>query len=282
MQQRVLHRHHYSISIGNYVIVTLLQVFALLKIVSETRLLKMNGYQLLCLLPVLLIIGGFTPVPLHADAYCWQAGHNPAFTGPPKVEQVDIRHVKVSWFGLVSMRECADQFLVKFWPKNNPQGWELTEMLPNDSNEVVIGVVPKVDYTFQAIAREDKGAIIGVDYNKSPQTDFKTSVYNAEVKPSPQVPHEVPEAPAGRQPENVWPQDETNKQQILPKSEEEGILLGLSLELLAIIVVCSVVLLLIVVGLIYKLACSKKTDDEDDYDEDDDDDNDGEKEKLEA
>jgi hypothetical protein len=31
-----------------------------------------------------------------------------------------------------------------------------------------------VKYTFQAIAREDKGTVLGVDYNKSPSVDFRT------------------------------------------------------------------------------------------------------------
>jgi len=37
------------------------------------------------------------------------------------------------------------------------------------SNYVDITVVPKVKYAFQAVAREEKGAIGGVDWNKSPQ-----------------------------------------------------------------------------------------------------------------
>jgi hypothetical protein len=41
-----------------------------------------------------------------------------------------------------------------------------------------VKVVPKVDYQFQAVAREDKGPIVGIDWNKSPLTDFKTSMHN--------------------------------------------------------------------------------------------------------
>lgn len=63
-----------------------------------------------------------TPVVQYAQAYCWEPGKNPSFTGPPVVEQVDIRQVRVSWFGLVSQRNCADQFLVKYWQKTSPQG----------------------------------------------------------------------------------------------------------------------------------------------------------------
>jgi hypothetical protein len=45
------------------------------------------------------------------------------FTGPPKVEQIDLATVRVSWEGLVTQRECADQFLVKYWQRTNPQSY---------------------------------------------------------------------------------------------------------------------------------------------------------------
>ena len=38
-----------------------------------------------------------------------------------------------------------------------------------------IKVIPRVEYTFQVIAREDKGSFLGIDYNKSKTTTFKTS-----------------------------------------------------------------------------------------------------------
>ena len=70
-------------------------------------------------LALLYILATLTPVAV--NAYCWEPGKNPEFTGPPKVEQIDIRTVRVSWFGLVKMRECADEFLVKYWQRNDPQ-----------------------------------------------------------------------------------------------------------------------------------------------------------------
>ena len=38
-----------------------------------------------------------------------------------------------------------------------------------------IKVIPRVEYTFQVIARENKGSMLGIDYNKSELTTFKTS-----------------------------------------------------------------------------------------------------------
>ena len=115
-----------------------------------------------------------TPVSI-VQAYCWEPGKSPYFTGPPVVEQVDLQTVRVSWFGLVEMRECTDQFLVKYWPTNNPQSYDLTELLSPQVSSIVIKVSPRVEYQFQAIAREVKGSVLGVDYNKSDITDFKTS-----------------------------------------------------------------------------------------------------------
>ena len=59
----------------------------------------------------------------------------------------------------------------------------------------------------------------------------------------------------------------------------------LSLELIGIIAVCSLVLILIFIGIVYKLACAKKSSDELDDEEEEDDDSDDEspeKEKLEV
>ena len=115
-----------------------------------------------------------TPVSI-VQAYCWEPGKNPYFTGPPIVEQVDLQTVRVSWLGLVEMRECADQFLVKYWPINDPQGYRLTKLVNPQVNNIDIKVSPRVEYQFQAIVREDKGSVTGVDWNKSDITDFKTS-----------------------------------------------------------------------------------------------------------
>ena len=113
-----------------------------------------------------------TPVSI-VQAYCWEPGESPYFTGPPVVEQVDLQTVRVSWFGLVEMRECTDQFLVKYWPTNDPQGYNLTKLVDQQVNSIDINVSPRVEYQFQAIAREDKGSIS--IRNKSGITDFKTS-----------------------------------------------------------------------------------------------------------
>ena len=102
-----------------------------------------------------------TPVP-QASAYCWEPGKNPKFTGPPKVEQVNVRKVRVSWFGLVEMRDCADQFLVKYWPSSSPSNYMTTTLVNNDVNAIDVEVTPFVPYEFQAVAREDKGLIGGI------------------------------------------------------------------------------------------------------------------------
>ena len=134
-------------------------------------LLKIN--MRLTIVPCALLFIILAPITL-VNAYCWEPGKNPSFTGPPVVSQVDYQTVRVSWFGLVQMRECTDQFLVKYWQKNDPQGYNLTQLLNPQVNSVDIKVVPMVDYEFQAVAREDKGSIAGVNWNKSPITAFRT------------------------------------------------------------------------------------------------------------
>ena len=51
-------------------------------------------------------------------------------------------------------------------------------MTSDDSIDIT--VTPKITYQFQAVAREDKGVIGGIDWNKSPTVEFKTSTSNRE------------------------------------------------------------------------------------------------------
>ena len=184
-------------------------------------------------------------LPQDVRPYCWQVGWNPGFKEAPKIQQLTLAKVRVSWEGIVENRECVDQFLVKYWKvrgvilaKNGRErGWEegykLSEQVDNTINFTDIDfLTPKARYMFQAIAREDKGAIGGVEYNKSPATLFKTSLNSASRDP------------------------------LIP---------GVSNELLFIIGIASLFGLVVVVGLVYKLTGyqPKIIIVEDDDDEDD-------------
>jgi len=122
-------------------------------------------------------------VPL-VSAYCWQAGQNPYFTAQPIVQQVDLRTVRVTWEGIVEYERCVDNYIVKYWQKSNPQGYKMTELIDKQHYTTDIIITPKVNYVFQVITREDKGALLGIDYNKSDRIEFKTSSYNSNVKPT--------------------------------------------------------------------------------------------------
>ncbi len=59
-------------------------------------------------------------VPLSSGT-CWEPGRNPSFRGPPRVEQLTIDRVRVSWTGLVDSDACADNFVVKYWQRLFPR-----------------------------------------------------------------------------------------------------------------------------------------------------------------
>jgi len=226
-------------------------------------------------------------VPL-VSAYCWQAGQNPYFTAQPIVQQVDLRTVRVTWEGIVEYEKCVDNYLVKYWQKSNPQGYKMTELIDKQHYTSDIIITPKINYVFQVIAREDKGGLLGIDYNKSDQREFKTSAYNSNVKPTTPKPAREPAvAPkaTGTDNGNIESPDSRQDQQVVKEENSGKLLAGFNIELIAIIIVCSIVLLLILVGLVYKLTCAKKTediDDDDDEDEHDDDGDDFEKERLDV
>mgnify|MGYP007048359737 FL=1 len=160
----------------------------------------------------------------------------------------------------------------------------MTQLIDKQHYTSDIIIIPKVNYVFQVIAREDKGGVLGIDYNKSDQKEFKTSAYNSNVKPTTPKPAVVPKATVADNDNIVGPASDLQDEVV---REENGgkLLAGFNIELIAIIIVCSIVLLLILVGLIYKLTCAKKTediDDDDDEDEHDDDGDDFEKERLDV
>lgn len=118
------------------------------------------------------------------DGYCAGAGANPGFRSAPHVEQVKLTSVLVSWDGLVTRPECADQFLVKSWLYLVPNDYKISELLTTDTfSYVVEDLMPGNQYMFQVVAREDKG-LLGKDWNKSPPTRFSTSPTNPTVRPA--------------------------------------------------------------------------------------------------
>jgi hypothetical protein len=202
---------------------------------------------------LLYLVISFVPL---VNSYCWEIGRNPGFNGTPKVEQVDIQTVNVTWNGIATQTKCADQFLVKYWESTSSLDYHLSDQVNNDVFSIIISVTPKVKYVFEVIAREDKGAIGGIDWNRAKKVEFKTSNFKKRnVEGTPKVE---------------------------PRSFNQIKKAGLpfNIGLVCIIIVCGVVAVLIAITIIYKLTCYKKSkfknskdfEDFEEYDEDEDED----------
>jgi len=140
---------------------------------------------------------------------------------------------------------------------------------------VDINVVPKVKYAFQAVAREEKGAIGGVDWNKSPQAVYQTSTTGGqeytggERTPFARFDNEKSELKGVRVTESdAFDYDTT----VGPKVRGWG----MKLEIFILSCVGLLVLLLITVGVIYRFGCAggKKLDEDEESAADSDDDGD--------
>lgn len=219
-----------------------------------------------------------TTLVLGANGYCWQVGYNPGFTGPPKVEQISIDEVRVSWEDIVTNRECTDQFLVKYWPRTSPQAYETSDLVPPETSYMQVKVTPKVTYQFQAVAREDKGLVGGIDWNKSPIVNFKTSRVNEEVPKLSQPTVDIsPRIEDVGKNSNGSPSDlsvQAIKEANLdpPPGHDQIKVAGMSLFMFVGIVIGSLLLLVILIGIMYKLATAKrKMKALDDVDEDEED-----------
>ena len=147
---------------------------------------KMKNFQVVCnhlyyLLILVLILSEL--IHHQADAYCWQSGWHPSFISDPKVSQISLGKVRISWVGVVKQRECADSFLVKYWRTSTPSNYKLTDPIdPIDIDYIDLDVTPKVSYLYQVIARKDKKLLI--DYNKARPVPFKTSWSHTQPPPS--------------------------------------------------------------------------------------------------
>ena len=137
----------------------------------------MHNYSPLIVALALGSIGG-------SKSHCVQDGLMTGFTGPPSVEQMKSDQVRISWKNQVEYRECADDFVVKYWMKNQttfPGGMEYAisdlscrrPLIDASCDSVDITVEPGIVYVFQAVAREARGPVVNSNY--SPSIEFKTS-----------------------------------------------------------------------------------------------------------
>ena len=103
------------------------------------------------LLPLLVAVMVMVRLP-SVEGYCAGLGANPGFRGPPLVEQVTLTSVRVTWSGLVTRKECADQFIVKSWLARNPNDYKMSNLLPTTQFSFVVrDLVPNQDYVFQVL-----------------------------------------------------------------------------------------------------------------------------------
>lgn len=187
----------------------------------------------------------------HVQGYCVGIGSNPGFSGPPEVQQINFTTVLVSWEGLATQKDCADQFLVKSGLVASPTDYKLSEMLSTDTFHMVItDRIPEQKYFYQVIAREDKGWK-GVDYNKSPETLFTTSRRKGNLKTNllPPKPAQIYTTPPTVQELTEGMEYETEAPVSSLKNEESSLVN----EYLVWIVVGSLAVILIIVGLVYNI-----------------------------
>ena len=142
--------------------------------------MKSRNYRYIAVLHILILCNSLKLV----NSYCWQAGWNPGFNADPTVTQITITSVQVSWKDIVKNVECADQFVVKYW-KLGTTNYKLSDLVATNIEAVILkGITPRVEYNYQVVAREDKGALLGIDYNRAPVVKFTTSRLAPNVKPS--------------------------------------------------------------------------------------------------
>jgi len=221
------------------------------------------------------------------SSYCTWAGANPYWVGAPNVEQVTLTSVRVSWHGLLKRDDCADSLIIKHYKGTNTGDYFMSEPQKVSTNSYIVqDLQPSQAYTYQVIAREEKG-LLGVDYNRSPKTIFTTNKRNVHIDRNDPLPTTV-----GTQQGDIQVTDNPGEATgVAPiyGYEPKTTVVGLQLELFMGIVIGSLVVSIIVVGIIYNCVRKKEGEkdleldssigfEDDDDEEDDEDDEDGEDE----
>lgn len=210
-----------------------------------------------------------------ANSYCPGPGANPSFVKGPKVEQVSLTSVVLTWTGLVKQDDCADQFLVKWWNRNDPGSYELSDMLTTSTTSYQVnGLSPHRSYAFQAIAREDKGWL-GADWNKSPTVYFTTTRLNPTVAPVTPKDVKHPRVDDREHNDELYDEysglreEEEKAGKHRPLTEEEDTVLSFDFLVIVGIILGALLAVLIAVGIVYNIAKKKAGDEEEeDYSSD--------------
>ena len=96
------------------------------------------------LLPLCLL---FVPC---IDCYCKTLGANPDWKSAPMVEQISLTKVRVSWRDIIIRKDCADNFLVKYWPVMSPHEFTMTSPMSTDTLEIDISDIrSRREYEYQ-------------------------------------------------------------------------------------------------------------------------------------
>merc|ERR1719180_343491 len=223
----------------------------------------------------------FTVLP-SCQGYCKSLGWNPSFNGPPLVEQLTLTSARVSWAGKLEQAECADNIIVKHYKGINSNDYQLSEPLPIEvTSYVVLDLTPNLEYTYQVIAREEKG-LWGVDYNRGEKTTFTTSIQNRDQGREVHLEDPVRESVKSESNGNVTTKEYDPVYDI--SQQPKQLVAGIQIELLVALIIALLVVCVVCIGLLYnclrrrapvkdlELSHSKYDGEGDDEDEDEDED----------
>eukprot|EP00095_Tigriopus_kingsejongensis_P006721 snap_masked-scaffold25_size650667-processed-gene-5.22 protein:Tk06721 transcript:snap_masked-scaffold25_size650667-processed-gene-5.22-mRNA-1 annotation:"hypothetical protein AaeL_AAEL007475" len=138
---------------------------------------------------------------------CWKPGSNP-FYGQPRATRTGLDYVKLEWSDIFdggSDCQLVD-FMIKSHPRFKPAQYKLSDFTLKSQRSATVKVERGVDYVFQIIARENKGAQLGIEYKYSPMvTNYAMKlgssdrVVNAQLasspRQSPPITHEIRTTP---------------------------------------------------------------------------------------
>jgi len=219
-----------------------------------------------------LILIGLVTLPAAVVSYCTIGNPYWVKSGKPTVEQVTLTSVRISWPGLLKNIQCTDNMIIKYFKADNTNDYQMSEMFSVNTNSFIVrDLVPNQPYTFQVIAREEKG-VWGVDYNKSEKTKFTTRRSNKQVEKDDPLVIPKNDIKEEKNTEESEPKEiikpvygdekpiRTKTQILNDPSHPESLILGLKLEVFMGIIIGSLIIIIVAIGILYNCLRNKKSE----------------------
>lgn len=188
------------------------------------------------------------------------------WNGAPKVEQIDVVTVRVSWQGVLENEDCAEKFFIKYWKDYDPSEYKLSDYFSPETKSYTLNDIRMNEpYTYQIIGTYKNwlgGSVLDRNPNKA---RFETNRFKEEVYQDDPLPRNNDESTEDGITGEVKTIDKTEHESTRKPEDDgktESLILGHTLEgFVGIIgiIVGTLIGLTVAIGIVYNCLRNRKS-----------------------